>query len=324
MSGRKDYSFILDAMRAAAQNAAILARQAERVQQTHARLERAKADAQRFVAELGQRQRESNHQRMQAASESTRLAIEAQAEQATRIRTMEAESQRESASAKKAEQELKRKAEQERQIEIAAVASKELQAEIEKQMQTVLQWQQSFSENENVKNFAADQFASWVQGVEKTIEEIKVAEPSPDLLTRLQEATISAEQLESKSGEVSDQFYSRNLVMKDIVDALKEIGFFVQDPEFADPRYPEGAVIIRANRGNENLTTSVSLDQQVESDWQGIHGEYCTGGFFEYVKAMDNRGVKITPTDPHLAPLLLQKGAKDLPSGNETSAGGSR
>lgn len=324
MSGRKDYSYDLAADRIAAQKTAILARRAERSRQTRARLESAKSNAKQRAAELGWRQRASNQQRMQQAAESSRLAIELRGCQPQEPAEQAAKQESELAglrTAADAKQNSKQETQRQCIAEIAAAEAAELQTEIENQMQAILQWQQSFQENEDVNSFASDQLASWQKSVQQSFDAIASSDPSAELLSDLQQATAAAEALASKAGDLSDQFFARNSVMTDIIASLKEIGFFVQDPEFVDANHPEGAVIIRANRGNENLTTSVSLDQNVESDWQGIHGQYCTGSFFEYVKAMDGRGIKITPNDSSLKPKLLQKGAKHVPDGRQRSAG---
>ncbi len=330
MSGRKDYSYVLEAARVAVQQAAIAARRAERAEQTRHRLQAAKSNAQRRVAELGIQQRELNQQQRQAAAEQSRREVEKQS-QITKasverfVNQQAAQHERINAAEELRQADLlqRQQTQQEYEAQSRVAAEKELQREIENQLQTVLQWQTSFDENDNVQNFIAKEFHDWRKSTEQTIAMMVSATSSIETLTRLQEATRQAEKLELKAGEVSDKFFTRNAVITDIIDSLKEIGFFVQDPEFADPSNPVGAVIIRANRGNQNLSTSVSLDQKVESDWQGIHGEYCTGGFFEFVQAMDDRGVKITPDDPNLKPQLLQKGAKDLPGGREQSARGS-
>lgn len=328
MSGRKDYSYALDALRIAAQQAAIAARRAERAQQTRQRLQAAKLDAQRFVGQLAIQQRDFNEKRRRAAADQSRRDVEMQTQQA-KVAAEQLSQQHTVRESTKVAQELRKeellqqeKAQQEFDAHARAAAEIELQQQIENQLQTVLQWKASFSENHDVQNFAAGELRDWTTTTEQTIATITSTASTIETLTRLQEVTGQAEQIELKAGALSDKFFARNAVMTDVIDSLKEIGFFVQDPEFADTNDPAGAVIIRANRGNQSLSTSISLDQKVESDWQGVHGEYCTGGFFEFVHAMDQRGVIITPDDPNLKPMLLQKGAKDLPDSRQQSAGG--
>jgi predicted extracellular nuclease len=200
-------------------------------------------------------------------------------------------------------------------------AEQEIQQQIEHQLKTVLQWKASFDENTDVQSFYSNELSDWRTRTDQTVAVISGSTSSLETLSKLQQITSQAEQIELKAGELSDKFFARNAVLTDIIDSLREIGFFVQDPEFADSGNPVGAVIIRANRGNQSLSTSISLDQKVESDWQGIHGEYCTGGFFEFVRAMDQRGVIINPDNINLRPQLLQKGAKELPDTRKKSTG---
>jgi hypothetical protein len=320
MSGRKDYTYDLAASRIAAQQAEIAARRAERAKQTLQRLQAAQHDAQRSAAQLAIQQRELNEKKRQAAAEQNRRDVEMQS------RKVEAAAEHESqqhAVELHQEELLQREDEQQKlAAHVGDAAEIELQQQIENQLQAVLQWRSSFSESQEVQNFASKELRDWTTTTEQAIGMIASEASTIETLTRLQEVTGQAERIELKAGEISDKFFARNAVMTDVIDSLKEIGFFVQDPEFADPTDPTGAVIIRANRGNQGLTTSISLDQKVESDWQGVHGEYCTGGFFEFVNAMDDRGVIITPEDPNLKPMLLQKGAKDLPDSRSRSAGG--
>ncbi len=328
MSGRKDYSYVLEAARIAAQQAAIAARRIERAQKTRQRLQAAKIDAQRRASQLAMQQREFNHNQRLAFADQTRRDVEIQlqnakknTEQSFDQNVARPEGAKNSEEFRKAESLQQGKAEQKHESNTKTVIENEIDEQIENQLQVVLQWQAGFNENDDVKTFAASDLQAWRTKAEQTIAMITGTAASTETLSRLQEATAQAEQLELKAGEISDKFFARNAVMADVMDSLKEIGFFVQNPEFADPNDPTGAVIIRANRGNQNLETSISLDQKVESDWQGVHGEYCTGGFFEFVQAMDNRGVIVVPNDSNLMPKLLQKGAKNIPNSHQQSAG---
>ncbi len=329
MSGRKDYSYVLEANRLAAQQSAIAARLVERAQQTRQRLEIAKSDAHRRAANLAMQQRQFNQEQRQAAADQSRRDVHMQAkyakvsaEQFTNQNGVLVEGVRTAEESQHADLLQQQQTQREHEARARAAAEIEMQQQIESQLQTVLQWQASFSENDDVQNFTARELLDWRTTTEETIAMITNAPSSVETLNRLQEVISHAEHLEQKAGEVSDKFFARNAVMTDIIDALKEIGFFVQEPEFANPNDPSGAVIIRANRGNQSLSTSISLDQKVESDWQGVHGEYCTGGFFEFVQAMDDKGLIVTPNDPNLKPRLLQKGAKNLPDGRQQSTGG--
>ena len=327
MSGRKDYSYELVAARIAAQQAAVTARRAERARQTRERLEAARNEAQRRASDLAMQQRAFNQKQRQIASEESRREVEMFSKE---IKSVAEENRNTRTNAN-----LTLKENQPRQAEILEsnpkitdpetfakdAAESELQQQIENHLKTVLQWQVNFDENANVQSFTAKELNEWRLATDKTVAVISSSAPSIETLFRLQQAISHAEQLEQKAGELSDKFFSRNTILTDIIDSLKEIGFFVQDPEFADASDPAGSVIIRANRGNQSLRTVVSLEKKVESDWQGVHGEYCTGGFFEFVQAMNQRGVLVSPEDFNMKPQLLQKGAKELPGKQRKAAG---
>jgi hypothetical protein len=327
MSGRKDYSYELVAARIAAQQAAITARRAARAQQTRERLEAAKLDAQRRASEMAMQQREFNQRQRLIASEQNRREVESHlkdekddSKKPKNLRTVPDPTPAADGSRK---ENILRQDQEIRDLQKLAreSAELELQQQIENQLKTVLQWKANFDENTDVQSFSSNELSDWRIRTDETVAVISSSTSSLETLSRLQQITSQAEQIELKAGEVSDKFFARNAVLTDIIDSLREIGFFVQDPEFADSSNPAGAVIIRANRGNQSMSTSISLDQKVESDWQGIHGEYCTGGFFEFVKAMDQRGVIVNPDHINLKPQLLQKGAKELPETRRKSAG---
>ncbi len=117
------------------------------------------------------------------------------------------------------------------------------------------------------------------------------------------------------------EFEERNSVLKDILESLQEIGFFVQAPEYVNPDRPDQAVIIRANRADQTMVARVGLNSEIESDWQGVHGEYCTDAFLDYVRQMNLRGVEITSQSPQLFPTLKQKNSLTLPSANDSRSG---
>ena len=54
----------------------------------------------------------------------------------------------------------------------------------------------------------------------------------------------------------------------------------------------------------------------VRTNWEGFAGEACVASFMEYVAAMDERGVTVTPGDKMAdRPSLRAAGYKDLPRG---------
>lgn len=327
MSGRKDYSYELVAARIAAQQAAVTARRAERAQQTRERLEAARSEAQRRASELATQQRAFNQKQRKLASDQNKREVEMLSREIkTNAKEIRNAPTNTGITLKRNLPPIAKSLESDPigfdpDNLAKEAADLKLQDQIETQLKIVLQWQANFTNNSNVQSFTAKELSEWRIASEKIVAEISNSPSSIETLSRLQHATSQAEQLELKAGEVSDKFFSRNAVLTDIIASLMEIGFFVQDPEFYDANDPAGSVIIRANRGNQSLSTSVSLEQKVESDWQGVHGEYCTGGFFEFVQAMDQRGVIINPENFDLKPQLLQKGAKDLPGAQRKTAG---
>ena len=96
---------------------------------------------------------------------------------------------------------------------------------------------------------------------------------------------------------------------------MKEIGFFVHDPQYENPADPTGPVIIKAVRGDEEVTTSVDLSETIKSVWNGLADERCKDSFFDYVEQMKAKGVEVKPHREDLRdrPILKQKGANELP-----------
>lgn len=326
MSGRKDYSYTLQVDRTEELRNAIRTRQAERARQSQQRLERATRDAQVRFAQIEKQQLESNLNRLNKAAELARMMVAAKRHDTVRSESHGDQRPPELMAGQDpafdSPQSDPKGGDRPKIQEASGTNDPAILSEYQSQLRALLQWQGCLKEDQEVSLFAPEQLANWHATASDLLRDATPSSPSPDHLVKLQQAIGSAEKLQSLAGELSDRFYARNEVLTDIITSLKEIGFFVQDPEFAEPSRPEGAVIIRANRGNQTMMTSVSLDQTVESDWQGVHGEYCTDGFFEYVRAMDSRGITIASNSPELKPRLLKKGEKDLPSGRQNSAGG--
>ena len=182
-------------------------------------------------------------------------------------------------------------------------------------------WLDTLQNSEEVKHFAGHRLQPWLAVTSELLSVAPGSRNTRQRLTAVQDAILQAEQIEAEAIEVSEKFEQRNSVLKDILESLQEVGFFVQDPEFLDPTRPDQAVIIRANRADQTMEAKVELDASVESDWQGIHGEYCTDAFFEYVKQMNQRGVEITSDNPQLEPVLKQQNALNLPTANEHRSG---
>lgn len=349
MSGRKDYSYTRERQRQAALEAAIAAQQAQRAEATRRRLQLAKEESRRRMQTVQNQRRAATKERLRKAAEEAaqqvaQLQAEAEARSREEQRRDDGQAQRLQEVLKLAEEagvdeqviqestsEFSRLDQQDsnrRQavvqgLETACQEQKELTREQDAQMEMLGQWQQSLTDSEETKSFGGDRYETWKSDVEQLFGGVAQQRATRQSLQRIQQAVVEAESIEQASGQVADQYQSRNEVMVDIMESLKEIGFFVQNPEFADASDPSGSVVIRAQRGNQLMTAEVDLDSRVRSDWQGIHGEHCTGAFFEYVKAMGDRGIEITPDDPALKPRLIKKGELDLPTQNEQQRGGS-
>ncbi len=178
-------------------------------------------------------------------------------------------------------------------------------------VEKLISWQDALQNDGNVSTFQKNTLGLWLSDLAETVETVE-HQPA-EAIKGTQQLIIRAEAIQREAGELSDRFHERNTVLRDIVDSLKEVGFFVQDPEFVNPDEPQGTVIVRANRGDQIMTAEVDLNEVVRSDWQGVDGEYCTNAFFDYVKALNEKGVSVDPVSPALKPNLKRKGAKDLP-----------
>ncbi|PAY16349.1 hypothetical protein CKO51_27235 [Rhodopirellula sp. SM50] len=378
MSGRKDYSYVLEASRAARAAAERLRRRQEREAATRKRLREAEAEARARNDKLKAERQEANRRRLAKISRKTTetlrergLSAKARLEslqaegnanvkaklEAAAAATREAINRSDTGSDKNcqteqpdsnldqivesaaklgvdssvfvdfseemAEEDANERTMEESigKLETACREQAELNEQIERQTDVMLQWQASLGRSEDVRDFASQSLEQWKKKVESITVELQEQRPNKETLSRVQAAILLAESIESDAGEVAEKYLARNQVMADIIDSLKEIGFFVQNPEFSDPDRPEGTVIIRANRGDQIMTAEVDLDKTVQSDWQGVHGAYCTDAFFDYVTAMGNRGIEITPDSPDLKPKLLEKDALDLPSNDQRSRG---
>jgi hypothetical protein len=110
-------------------------------------------------------------------------------------------------------------------------------------------------------------------------------------------------------------FEVRNKLLETTINALKSLGFFVQDPQFATPNDPLGAVSLVATRGPERVVLSVPIGLEVQSDWQGVPEEPCKADFFAFLEKLEESGFPARPTRPDLQnrPKLLQRGAKSIP-----------
>ncbi len=184
--------------------------------------------------------------------------------------------------------------------------------ELSNELETLVSLRSALEQDSDVTSFRRTHLQDWTRETDRLLNSIQSA--PVESLEPVQRQIAQAEALQEEAGLVADRFAERNQLLSDIVSSLKEVGFFVQDPEYANADKPDGTVIVRANRGDQIMTAEVDLEDSVRSDWQGIEGQYCTSAFFDYVNAMGNKGVVVEPVNESLNPKLLQKGAKQLPS----------
>ena len=112
-------------------------------------------------------------------------------------------------------------------------------------------------------------------------------------------------------------------MLKEVIASFNNIGFTVRDPQFADINSPDGNVKLIAVRGEQEVVSSFSLSNEVDSHWDGIEDSRCGESFLEYLKEMQNRGIEIEPARDDLKgpPRLRQAGAKELPDTQQSQKG---
>ena len=169
-------------------------------------------------------------------------------------------------------------------------------------------WTTALSADTAVTAFAAAEREAWTN---------RVGEANADL------AALAAEgqAIHDRAGETQARFDTPNELLRDVIASLQEIGYFVSDPQLADPNDPAGPVVLKATCGSETVTTTVDLSDAIKSVWDGQELEHCKGTFFDYMDAMKARGVSVEPerADLRERPILKQKGMNELPtSGNHT------
>ena len=357
MSGRKDYSYTLTAVRQATERAASAARAVQRAEaqrqreaQMRAQQEVAKqkaaevkqrlADARRRtqdhvdnvaamrtqqLAEVQAMQQHKNADKLADAVARTRSALHdtnrgATSDSSNDLRKIADELGLSESTIREQSGDLRTEEAATRLFD-ACTERQQLNDEIQDSTANLKSWLDTLSKSDDVKHFAMHRLQPWQETtatlLNTEVETVNVRER----LQAVQQAILEAEQIEAAAIDTAEKFAQRNSVLKDILESLQEVGFFVQDPEYLDPMRPDQDVIIRANRADQTMVAKVNLDARVESDWQGIHGEYCTDAFFDYVKQMNRRGVEITSNNPQLAPRLKQQDALNLPTPNERRSG---
>jgi hypothetical protein len=197
-------------------------------------------------------------------------------------------------------------------------------AEVTKRIAEVEAWRETLTGDDAVRTFQASVMKAWQDRAEKLLAEHTAGTVGQDILARAEEIGREAKRIHEEAGERQAKSEARNQLLRDIIDSLKEIGFFVSDPSYQDPNDPGGPVILRATRGAEEMTASIDLSETVRSVWNGLEEQHCKSAFWEYMERMRERGVEIVAKRPDLRerPILRQKGALDLPRSGTQSAGG--
>jgi hypothetical protein len=177
-------------------------------------------------------------------------------------------------------------------------------------------WIQALADDTAVRTFANSQQEEWHGRAESLVNSAPA-----EFETLADRLASEAQLLHAHAGEMQLQFDARNRLLTDVIQSMKEIGYFVSDPYFADPSNPGSSVILKAVCGSQVVTTSVDLSSMVKSVWDGQEHEGCKDVFFNYVDAMKSRGVEVEPerSDLRERPVLKQKGANELPRSSDGS-----
>ena len=344
MSGRKDFTYALNAERLAKLIAENQARVIQRSTDTKKRLSEAKATSQTRIVKLQKEMRERTNSRLSAASKrSVEMLsnssigsdpnVKINANKAIKRANQLLESAQELGleesifhefSANLASVDILDEVKLNQILDSLSIACQEqtnINRKLEAQVDLLIRWQDNLRRSEESQTFASSRCSQWSSMVELIVHELKSRSATSEILNQVESAILDAESIASEAGEIADMFHARNSVITDIIESMKELGFFVQDPAFANVDQPGGAVVIQASRGGQTMTAQVDLNAQVQSEWQGVNGNYCTDAFFDYVKAMDKRGVEITSADPTLVPRLLVKGEREIPTQDKRSKG---
>ena len=168
-----------------------------------------------------------------------------------------------------------------------------------------------------IRTFSAHQLAEIKERHKAILNSPELFKAGPaDAIAKLQRLIEDTLSLRTESLTRESTFEVRNKLLSTTIEALKSLGFFVSDPEFANAADPLGNVILTANRGAERVVLSVPLQGDVQSDWQGVAEGPCKDGFFEFMDKLEDGGFPCKPTRPDLQqrPILIRKGAKSLPA----------
>lgn len=201
----------------------------------------------------------------------------------------------------------------------AALAAETMAADVrEEKSATLVGWADALGEDVAVKTFAAADVADW----NRRVATLPSGE-SPAFVAEADALAAQARAIHDRAGETQARFDTRNELLRDVIASMQELGYFVSDPQFADPADPASPVVLKAVLGSDVITTTVDLGSMVKSVWDGQEHEHCKGEFFTFMDAMKSRGVVVTPQrdDLRVRPILKQKGANELPRSTGRQAG---
>ena len=184
-------------------------------------------------------------------------------------------------------------------------------------------WQAALAEDEDVQGFQREQYKKWCKVASQQLVESETPQTLEGARKAAAETISQAKKIHDLATELKAKFHTRNELLTKIIGALRNAGFFVADPHFADTSDPIGPVVIKASKGGEDMTTWVDLSDEIRSHWNQTEAEHCKDTFFEFVDAMQAQGVHVHPkrTDLRERPNLKRKGAKDLPTPSEEQQG---
>lgn len=195
---------------------------------------------------------------------------------------------------------------------------------LQEKLSELTAWREELADDDAAQQFHRDAVAAWGAAAAAYLAEDSAADGSvAEALDSIDKLCNDAKRLHDEAGTRQADFFARNEMLLHVMDSLKEIGFFVGDPAYADPNDPSGPVLVKATRGSEVMNASIDLSQVVRSVWDGLEDEHCKASFFEYVDQLKTRGVEVQAerADLRAPPILKQQGAKDLPRGQQIGGG---
>ena len=206
----------------------------------------------------------------------------------------------------------------------ASLAAQNALAEERAEKKATLEgWSAALVADDVVQTFSATDVLAWQQRCDAITAAAANDFAAADFDATADTLIADAQAIHDRAGDTKARFDTRNELLRDVIASMTELGYFVSDPQFADPNDPSGPVVLKAVCGSEVVTTTVDLSSMVKSVWDGQEHEHCKGDFHQFMNAMKSRGVDVTPEREDLRerPVLKQQGAKALPRSTERQAG---